>query len=545
MAAEEYARLGRSLTGYRGHYTRALATLNRSIAWAGLQPVAMSMAVTNLTANIEAVERQFAHVERLSDIIVALPAVDGPTAIECTALITRVTEASLLLETAREGAAAAIARHEVALPLPAADAGPAIPADGAGAGLPRTIRPNTALKPEKLTRDHTPVEFRVWRNAFAAYYASSRMDASDRVTQRAYFYASLDTPLVSAVEARCQQGTPVFGENLGAQVPGQQDAGQPPVQPGANLIGESCMSILVDIFALQYPVHSRRLTFFRFLSTPGQSFMAWYDQLRQIGDEADLDRMDTEDLYVMRCLVSASSHPKLREKFMELNNKTLENLLNVVRNYESGQKDIKASERDYNAQSANKRSNGNNNNATTNATQSKGKSSQKTGGARQKESGSGGGTNEKLRDKLRRDNLCFRCGQDREHRPSGTCTAKDKKCGKCGTVGHISKTCLQGGTTNVKSNAVHATYAAAAAHSSTPIPVNGLGLANLALGRSAPLKQAPPAFNKAMALATTAATSAKSSSTSTTPAPAPVKLTSSTVKTLAGRKTTIVRTLSA
>lgn len=541
--AAEYARKGRVLAAFRGHFTRTIAGLARAVAWADLQPAATSWAVTSVTRAMEAVERQFVEVERESNEIIALPADGGPTAEICTDLANRVTAAALLLETAREDAGTAIMRHEVADAVPAAAAAPPLPVDGAGAGLPRTIKPNTALKPEKLTRDHTPVEFRVWRNAFNAYYASSRMDASDLLTQRAYFYASLDSPLVAAVEAQVQEGTPIY---QGAAV----------VQPnGMNVFEPSCMSILEDIFQLAYPLHSRRLAFFRNQPSSGQSFISWYDQLRLLGDEAELEALEVEDIYVMRCLVAAANQPKLREKFMELDEKTLKAVLTVARNFESAQKDIKASDRDFQGSAANK---GSSNNAKANAVKAKGNQPSGNGGARPKAGpAAASGTNEKLRDELRRKNLCFRCGQDREHRPNGTCTAKDRKCSKCGTMGHIAKTCLQGGkaksnATFTKAVAQHMSYANAVigrpASRSPRRPVNaqgqmqgqmqGLGPANRALGRSAPLLQGTAAVSRPSSVA-----SDTRSHFSVASAPAIPHASSKATKTLCGRKTAVTRVI--
>lgn len=468
--ANEYARMGRVLTAYRGHFTRALNEVERTVAWADAQPVASSRCVTNITNAIEALERRFRLVEDMTDQVIALP--DGPNNEVAVQLTTRVTETATLLGEQQEMAATALARHEAAQIIPAPAAAPII-GDGA-ADPPRTIRPNTALKPDKLSRDNTPVEYRVWRNAFNAYYTSSRMDASDLVTQRAYLYASLDSPLAAALEALVQVGTPVYG----AAAPGVDGAFEP-----------SCMSMLDDIFTLAYPLHSRRLAVFRYQPTSGQSFIAWYNQLRLLGDEADLEALGVDSLYVMFCLVASTYLPKLREKFMELHEKTLPNILQTARNFESAQKDIKASDKTYNNQSGNK---SNSTTAKANAAQtSKGK--QTPGGAKPKGNSGSSGTNEKLRDDLRRRNLCFRCGLDREHRPNGVCTAKDKQCTKCKTVGHIAKTCLQVGAKS------YATVAAANTNASTSgvvAPGNGvivkenLGPANLALGRTAALKSA-------------------------------------------------------
>eukprot|EP00095_Tigriopus_kingsejongensis_P006217 maker-scaffold666_size115941-snap-gene-0.10 protein:Tk06217 transcript:maker-scaffold666_size115941-snap-gene-0.10-mRNA-1 annotation:"AGAP001242-PA" len=66
---------------------------------------------------------------------------------------------------------------QAAHPVPAAYAPPA----------PRITKPNEALKPQSLTRDNTPVEFRFWIEKFPAYYTTSRMELATIPEQQAYF----------------------------------------------------------------------------------------------------------------------------------------------------------------------------------------------------------------------------------------------------------------------------------------------------------------------------------------------------------------------
>jgi hypothetical protein len=71
-------------------------------------------------------------------------------------------------------------------------AGAQAPAVGAVAHAPPRCKPNDVLKPDKLTAEHTPVDYKVWRERFDVYYSSSVMSAASVREQQAYLFACVD-----------------------------------------------------------------------------------------------------------------------------------------------------------------------------------------------------------------------------------------------------------------------------------------------------------------------------------------------------------------
>ena len=58
----------------------------------------------------------------------------------------------------------------------------------------RIRKPNDALKPFTLTRDHSPVEFTQWLDQYEAYYTSSKMALATSREQIPVSYTHLTLP---------------------------------------------------------------------------------------------------------------------------------------------------------------------------------------------------------------------------------------------------------------------------------------------------------------------------------------------------------------
>jgi len=172
-------------------------------------------------------------------------------------------------------------------------------------------KPNDALRPEKLTVDHSPVDYRIWRARFDAYYSSSNMDKAQVADQRAYLFNCLDTALEKRLRPFCLKDTPVYNTQ--------------------TCFG--CMGRLDEEFKDLYPLLVRRLNFLKETQKEGQSYTEFMATLRAQRDEADLARMSPDDLFIMR-MIAGTHDSKLREKFLREETPTIDRLERIAREYE-------------------------------------------------------------------------------------------------------------------------------------------------------------------------------------------------------------------
>ena len=100
-----------------------------------------------------------------------------------------------------------------------------------GGALPK---PNNALKPKELTREHSPIEFTNWIEQFSAYFTGSRMINSSILEQQAYFKNCIGAYLISRINAKIQPNTPILPDPAGTDI--------------------SCIELLKEEFLVQYPL---------------------------------------------------------------------------------------------------------------------------------------------------------------------------------------------------------------------------------------------------------------------------------------------------
>ena len=196
--------------------------------------------------------------------------------------------------------------EEIARPPQTPNAQPT-PAGGAGGARAQT-KILDALKPEKLTPEHNPVEFRSWRTQWRSFYNASRIDLLDLEDQQTYFKVSIDANLYESIMQDIDRTTTIFGNS-------------------------GCMELITAAFEGLYPLASRRVAYFKLRQEQEQPFSAYSTKLKQIGNEADLTTIRKEELHVFR-YITGCTDKKIRAKFLEQDDPDLAELDRIVRAYE-------------------------------------------------------------------------------------------------------------------------------------------------------------------------------------------------------------------
>ena len=93
------------------------------------------------------------------------------------------------------------------------------------------------------------------------------------------------------------------------------------------------MAKLEAEFLLRHPLFTRRLDFFRAEQKPNEEFSNFAIRLKQLGDEADLQNLRTDELYVFK-YVCGCANTALRGKFLKNPDPTLQELKAIVRAFE-------------------------------------------------------------------------------------------------------------------------------------------------------------------------------------------------------------------
>ena len=165
-----------------------------------------------------------------------------------------------------------------------------------------------ALRPESLTFDATIVEFNEWARKYEAYHNASDFAQYHRPEQHEFLFACLDDKVAAAMRDNIGADTPILGE-------------------------EGVISMLREEFDRRDPLFNRRHQFFTCNQTPGEKFSDFFTKLRLKGDTCDLANLDVDQLYVLRCLQSVTD-PRLREKFLKLENPGLDEIQATYRTHE-------------------------------------------------------------------------------------------------------------------------------------------------------------------------------------------------------------------
>ena len=309
-----------------------------------------------------------------------------------------------------------------AAPTPGAGFNP-----GAGGALPRI---NDSLKPDKLTKEWQPREFRGWRDQFRVFYEASSLSKYPLSVQHGYFRGCLDTDLQARLEEALgrDENKPAEGSN------------ELPVLEGTPEDPRCLMAILEKIYEAFWTLYIRRVNFFKFRHRPGQLFSEFVAQAKQKALEADLASMSADDILLYQ-IVSSCVDDDLKVKFLRLKEPALTDIEREYQAYEAGNQAMKIDKKEENR--------------VQKAAQRKFKKQQeKLDQQGQQQSNTGGGGSGKSQGGKRQINterkkalkdagLCYCCG-GADHNAK-KCPKKDTLyCKICDKPGHSTKVCMFG-----------------------------------------------------------------------------------------------------
>ena len=191
QAEMEIKQLTQSIRALKGHMTRRIRSAEKAVTSVGRTP--SSHAVRELLEFQKSIQDQF---DKLESTYAKLLELDEERYNVYNGELNR--EADRKDETAD--------KIRAALNAASNRPGASVRDRPTSVGKDPKVKPNKALEPHKLTRDHTTVEMRSWSKKFKAWYSSSNMQQASIPEQQAYFRMVIDVHLENKLAAQMQEG---------------------------------------------------------------------------------------------------------------------------------------------------------------------------------------------------------------------------------------------------------------------------------------------------------------------------------------------------
>jgi hypothetical protein len=280
------------------------------------------------------------------------------------------------------------------------------------------IKVRTDLKPEKLSAEATPVEFRNWKEDFEVYFESSKLSRGSPREQQRSLLTCLDDELADMIKQNVERDRPVFPRDL-RDLQGRMPEGI-----------DSCMDLLEGHFESHHPLALRRIEFMRMNQGASQSLSQFATALRGAWLECSFEQMTAYDM-LRTILTHGCRNQKMRDRLRDLDPK-------------STWKDIKDNIKYWEANTVEDK--------TENARFVKNQNKQQSRPQQQQQQSSSQAnrrpTNRQRRTKatIEAEGKCWRCGQ-KDHKAPECKLSADIICNKCGKQGHKSSVCLSSART--------------------------------------------------------------------------------------------------
>ena len=391
--SEEVKALRHSISGHKGHLSRALKAVDQYVKALGKTP-------NPLTADLlkEELSKVAVQLQRISDRYDELVYLDRNLRDEQTTVLDGL-QASYTNMT--------MTAHSIlhtVFPPPVTAAAP-VAAEAPAAAAPRTKwKPLAELRPEKLAHDSSSADVRTFFRALETYFDSDDVSTAPVKKQHGFFLGCLDKKLQAIMEEALD------------------------INPNMAVFGAAgCVDKLQEHFDKKHPLFNRQLAFFRHLQAHGQTWSDAARDLRRKADFTDLAHVTKDDLLVFG-YIRMTTDTKLRDKLTTCGageRPTVQEILDGADKYEANQTMSKEADKTNQAKKAHEKGTGG--------------GGKKNSGGKGKGGGGGGMTKQRLIDEGR----CFRCGS--QNHITGDCPKKDTlQCNKCKKNGHSAFVCTGG-----------------------------------------------------------------------------------------------------
>ena len=309
-------------------------------------------------------------------------------------------------ETDKVLAAAAEVLHAAKAPVPVVQLPQQAQAGEVGAEISMKIA--SSIKPEKLRGTDNPQSFRFWKKKMKSYFETGRIERLSLDAQHAVVRALIDVELEEVIGDKLDPTVPVFA-------------------PADNEEAVCVMSLLQDYVMLKHPLFVRRRAFLTHKMKAGQTVAAWRTQHRQIGNEADLERLTTEELYCLTYVNALGNVPDLGDKILDCQEPTLAKYDALIEAYIHKQ------------------------GVRTGLGESQASTTASAAAVRERRPRESKEERERKRECYERK-ICYVCGVT-GHMAKTCRTDRKCKCSKCNTVGHKEKACVRPSSNNSSSKA--------------------------------------------------------------------------------------------
>jgi hypothetical protein len=265
----------------------------------------------------------------------------------------------------------------------------------------RGIKVRLDLKPDKLSTDASPAEFRSWREDFEVYFQSSRFaQGSDREQQRCLL-TCLDDDLAEMIKQNVERERPVFRFDFRTE---------------EELIDQDvdcCMDILEGHFESNHPLTLRRMEFMKMSQGRGQSLSQFATSLRGAWTECSFEQMKPHDM-LMTILIHGCQNLTIKDKLREVKDKPWKEVKDLIRCWEANKNE------DKNPEAARQIS--------------------KTNGRGQENSKPNRTNFAKAKADMEAKGKCWKCGS--QHKTADCRLPADTVCNNCNKRGHKASVCM-------------------------------------------------------------------------------------------------------
>lgn len=278
-SVEKVASLRFSIRSHRGHFTREWTFLKHIAAGEFPDPVRMNALVDGLQVRIE----------KIADIADTIVDMNPEAGLEHKPLIDELMDH--LGEAGRLASSAGRSRLQ-------------------NEGIPGRLghfKPASDLRPPILSQESTPPEMREWINKFKAFHAASNMSTLGIDEEKEYLLSRIEGSLATTLRGNFQTAASIA----------------------------DCFRLLEARFLELHPLFRRRLSWFEQKKERGQKLIDFYHKLRSIGEEAELDKLDIDDLHMFQSIYACRNEPELFFKLLDVQNPSLADILATGTAFES------------------------------------------------------------------------------------------------------------------------------------------------------------------------------------------------------------------